>query len=472
MGRSVGSLPAMNEPSRPDIAAVFAALAAGVVQRRQTFGLTERRAALTALERVLRANRAAIQEALSADLGRDPAETDLVELLPILTEIGHTRRALRGWMRPRRVWPTLPTLGTSARLLPEAKGVVLILAPWNFPLMLCLAPLVSALAAGNAAVVKPSEMTPATAALLARLVAQALPSDLVQVVTGGVEAAEGLLDLPFDHVFFTGSPAVGRRVMAAAARNLIPVTLELGGKSPVIVGPDADAPQAARWIVWGKLLNAGQVCVGPDHVFVHRDRLADLRAALLAEFARQGAEVPRIANPRHFARLQALGADAAAKGATVTPLGQDDPGALRLAPRLIEGQRPEMMLAEEEIFGPLLPLIPFDDLAEVLARINAAPKPLALYVFARDPALARRVTAETSSGSVGVNLTVMAFSHGNLPFGGIGNSGMGAAHGRAGFETFSHLKPVLRNRGTLVPLVFPPYGPRVRRMISAMVRWL
>lgn len=462
----------MQQPARPDVSAAFATLAAGVVPRRQTFGLAERRAALTALERVLRANRAAIQSALRDDLGRDPAETDLVELLPILTEIGHTRRALRRWMRPRRVWPTLPTLGTSARVVPEAKGVVLILAPWNFPLMLCLAPLVSALAAGNAAVLKPSEMTPATADLLARLVAEALPPDLVQVVTGGMEAAQALLDLPFDHVFFTGSPTVGRKVMAAAARHLTPVTLELGGKSPVIVGPDADLAQAARWIVWGKLLNAGQVCVGPDHVFVHRDRMADLRAALLAEFARQGSEVPRLANPRHHDRLRALLDDATAKGARVTATGPDDPATLRLAPRLIEGQGPDMALAEEEIFGPLLPLIPYSDPAEVVDRINAAPKPLALYVFARDRGLVDQVTSGTSSGSVGVNLTVMAFSHGNLPFGGIGNSGMGVAHGRAGFETFSHLKPVLLNRGTLVPLVFPPYGPRVRRMIDAMVRWL
>ena len=455
-----------------DPAAPYAVLAAGTDHRRLSFGLTERRAALSALERVLRAHRGAIHAALRADLGRAEAETDLVELLPILTEIGHTRRSLRRWTRPRRVWPTLPTLGTSARLVPEAKGVVLILAPWNFPLMLCLAPLVSALAAGNAAVLKPSEMTPATGELLARLVAEALPPDLVQVALGGVEVAQGLLEQPFDHVFFTGSPTVGRRVMQAAAANLVPVTLELGGKSPVIVGPDADLAQAARWIVWGKLLNAGQVCVGPDHVFVHESRAADLRAALVAEFARQAEAAPRLANPRHYARLQSLAADAAAKGAMVTALGTDDAAGLRLAPRLIEGQGPGMAVAEEEIFGPLLPLIPYADPLQVIARINAAPKPLALYVFARDRGLVDLVTTRTSSGSVGVNLTVMAFSHGNLPFGGIGNSGMGAAHGRAGFETFSHLKPVLHNRGTLVPMVFPPYGPRVRRMISAMVRWL
>lgn len=453
-------------------AAAFAALAAGTDRRRKNFGLIERRAALSALERVLRANRAAIGAALRADLGRPEAETDLVELLPVLTEIGHTRSSLRRWMRPRRAAPTLAMLGTSARVMPEAKGVVLILAPWNFPLMLCLAPLVSALAAGNAAVLKPSELTPATGELLARLVAEALPADLVHVALGGVEVAQALLEQPFDHIFFTGSPAVGRKVMQAAARHLTPVTLELGGKSPVIVGPDADLAQAARWIVWGKVMNAGQVCVGPDHVFVHASRMAELRAALVAEFTRQGGDIPRIANPRHHARLVGLAEDAVAKGAVVTSFGRDDPAALRLAPRLIEGQGAEMAVASEEIFGPLLPLIPFDDVSQVIARINAAPKPLALYIFARDRALVDLVTAGTSSGSVGVNLTVMTFSHGNLPFGGVGNSGMGAAHGRAGFETFSHLKPVLRNWGSLLPLVFPPYGARVRRLIGAMVRWL
>lgn len=457
----------------PDFAALhFAALAAGRDSRRQSFGLRERRAALSALERVLRANRAAIGAALRADLGRPEAETDLVELLPILSEIGHARSRLHRWMRPRRAAPTLAMLGTFARVMPEAKGVVLILAPWNFPLMLCLAPLVSALAAGNAAVVKPSEMTPATGELLARLVAEALPADLVRVALGGVEVAQALLEQPFDHIFFTGSPAVGRKVMLAAARHLTPVTLELGGKSPVIVGPDADLAQAARWIIWGKVMNAGQVCVGPDHVFVHASRMADLRAALVAEFARQGGDIPRIANPRHHARLVALAQDAADKGATVTALGAGDPAGLRLAVTLIEGQGPEMAVATEEIFGPLLPLIPYDDPMQVVAQINAAPKPLALYVFARDRGLVDLVTSRTSSGSVGVNLTVMTFSHGNLPFGGVGNSGMGAAHGQAGFETFSHLKPVLRNWASPLPLVFPPYGARVRRLIGAMVRWL
>lgn len=457
----------------PDLSPLLATLAAGTADRRLRFGLAERRAALAALERVLRARRADIAAVLEADLGRPAAETDLVELLPLLSAIGHARGSLRRWMRPRRAAPTLTTLGTTARLHPQAKGVVLILAPWNFPLMLCISPLISALAAGNAAVIKPSEMTPATAALVAGIVAEALPPDLVRVVQGGPEVAQALLDLPFDHIFFTGSTTVGRKVMAGAARHLTPVTLELGGKSPVIVAQDADIAQAARWIAWGKLLNAGQACVAPDHVLVHDSRLAELRAALLRELhAMQGGDAPRILNARHHARLLSLVADATAKGATVTALGQDDAAALRLAPRLIEGQSADMDLAGEEVFGPLLPLIPFSDLSGPIAAITAAPKPLALYLFARDAATIRRVRDETSAGSLGVNLTMMAFAHPNLPFGGIGPSGMGAAHGRTGFDSFTHWKPVLRQRFSLLPVIFPPYGERVRRLIGALVRWV
>lgn len=457
------------------IRAEYERLAAGNAARRASFGLTGRRAVLARLTELVLAHRAELIAAVAADLGKPAVEAELTELLPVLSEISHARRHLRRWMRRRKVWPTQMMLGTSAALLPQPKGVVLVIAPWNFPFTLALAPMISALAAGNAVVVKPSELTPATSALLARIGA-ALP-DLVSVVEGGVEAAEALLDLPFDHVFFTGSPAVGRKVMAAAARHLSPVTLELGGKSPVVIGEDADLAAAAKWVVWGKALNAGQVCVAPDHVFVPESRMAAFRAALKARFAGSlGADagaspdLTHIVSDRHFTRLQGLLADATAKGAEVEPLGTDRAAARVMAPRLITGLAPGMAMAEEEIFGPLLPLIPYRDLAEVIAAINAGPKPLTLYVFARDGALIERLGAETASGSYGVNLTVMPFIHSNLPFGGIGNSGMGAGHGQAGFETFSHLKPVLRNRFTLLPLLFPPYGARVKRLKDLVLR--
>lgn len=462
-----------SEPIHASLTLATKQVMAGNAHRRETFGLRSRRAALLALERAILRHRGDIRAALAADLGRDPAETDLVDILPVLAEIRHARRHLWRWMVGRPVWPSRAVLGTWASVRPEPKGTVLILAPWNFPLMLCLSPLASALASGNGAVIKPSEYTPRTADVIRRIVDTALPADLVQVVEGGAEVAQTLLAQPFDHIFFTGSPPVGRSVMQAAAQNLTPVTLELGGKSPVIVDETADLVQAARWIAWGKLVNGGQVCVGPDHVFVHQSRLDAFRAALTDAFAalRSGAaKGARIAHARHYARLMALVSDAAENGGKVTALGADDPETLHIAPRLIEGQTETMQIATEEIFGPLLPILPFDELGQVITQINAGPKPLALYVFSKDRKTVSRVRGQTSSGSVGVNLTLVPFVHGNLPFGGIGQSGMGATHGRAGFMAFSHLKPVVRRGLSPLPMVFPPYTRGVRRLIGWMIR--
>ncbi len=449
--------------------ALFQAQRALVAARRAGFGRGERLAALERLRRAVWDARARIVAALQADLGKHPVETALSEIMPVLQEIGQARRHLRRWMRVRRVMPGLAGLGSSARIVPQPKGVALIVAPWNYPLGLALGPLVSALAAGCSAILKPSEMAPATSALLAALVAETFPPDLVAVVEGGPEAATRLLDLPFDHIFFTGSPEVGRIVMAAAARHLASVTLELGGKSPVIVGPGADIARAARWIAWGRGFNAGQTCVAPDHVYVHDSLAAPFAAALKAELARMWSrpgDLARIVNDRHFGRLSRLIEDARARGAVVT--GGQGEGRL-LHPAVLEATTPGMEISRQEIFGPLLPLIPYGDPAEAIGRINAGPRPLALYVFG-DRGLADRVTAETSSGSVGVNLTLMTFGHPRLPFGGIGNSGLGAAHGRAGFLAFSHEKPVMANRFLPVPLIFPPYGARAQRLADWLLR--
>jgi aldehyde dehydrogenase (NAD+) len=452
-----------------DIQTRFHPLAAGSADRRRQFDLTARRAALARLSQVVQDHRAEIAAAVMADLGKPAVEADLVEVLPVLAEIAHVRRHLRAWMRPRRIWPTLMTLGTSAALHPEPKGVVLVIAPWNFPFVLALSPVVTALAAGNAAVVKPSEMTPATSALIARLLPKALPG-LVEVVSGGPDVSQALLSLPFDHIFFTGSPAVGKIVMAAAAQNLVPVTLELGGKSPVVIGHDADLARAAKWIAWGKVMNAGQICVAPDHVYVPQSRLADLSAAIRSEWQRMAARgTTAIVNDRHYARLTHLLADATAKGAKAEALGPDRPENRQMAARLITGTTMDMAISEEEIFGPLLPLIPYQDLGSAITAINAGPKPLTLYAFGGADLMAR-LRAETSSGSLGVNLTIMPFIHQNLPFGGIGNSGMGSAHGKAGFDSFSHLKPVMRNRFSLLPLMFPPYSGRVRWLKDMVLR--
>ena len=454
-----------------DVTNQINALRAGSVARRTGFDLAARQAALSRLAAMVRNHRAEIAAAVAADMGKPATEADLVEVLPVLAEIAHAKRHLAGWMRPRRAWPTLLMLGTSAAVHPEPKGVALILAPWNFPFLLALVPVVSAIAAGNAVVVKPSEMTPATSALIARLLPPALPG-LAMVVQGGADVAQAILALPLDHIFFTGSPAVGRLVMAAAARNLVPVTLELGGKSPVVLGQDADIARAAKWVAWGKVLNSGQICVAPDHVFVPESLMAPFTATLRAQvqaMARGG--VTAIVNDHHYARLTRLIEDARAKGAAIDALGEDRPDDRHMATRLVTGTTAEMELSSEEIFGPLLPLIPYRDLADPIAAINAGPKPLTLYAFG-GATLADRLRAETSSGSIGVNLTVMPFIHSNLPFGGVGNSGMGSGHGKAGFDTFSHLKPVLKNRFTLLPLLFPPYTGRVKRLKDLVMRVL
>lgn len=462
-----------------DIQSLFAAQRAASRHRRTAFGLAERRAALVRLQAALDRHRPALLAALKADFGKAETEALLWEILPLQVEISHARRHLRAWMRPRRARSGLTMIGTSARLVPEPRGVTLVMAPWNYPVSLALGPVVSALAAGNSVILKPSELTPATSSALAALVRDTFPPDLVAVVEGGSDVAGALLDLPFDHIFFTGSTAVGRIVMEKAARHLATVTLELGGRSPVIVGPGADITQAARWIAWGRFANCGQTCVAPDHVYVHRTVRGALTEAIIAEItraygadARTSSDYPRIVNDRHQARLGALLDEAVAAGARIVTGGQREDQAHYIAPTLLAETTPDMRIRQEEIFGPLLPLISYDDPATPIAEINAGPKPLALYLFTRDRALIERVRCETSSGGMGVNLSVVQFAHPNLPFGGIGASGQGSAHGRAGFEAFSHLKPVLRNRFSLLPMIFPPYGPFVRRVTHLFVRFL
>lgn len=456
-------------------AEIFQAQRALAPSRRKSFDRTARQKALLALRDMVLDHQEDIAVAMAADFGKAATEVALTEILPVLQEISHARKSLRGWMRPRRVWPTLIMLGTAGRILPEPKGVCLIIAPWNYPVNLALGPLVSALAAGNSVILKPSELTPNTSALLARLIGQTFAPDLVAVLEGGPEMSTALLELPFDHIFFTGSPAVGKIVMAAAAKTLASVTLELGGKSPVIVGPGANLARAAKWICWGKFLNAGQTCVAPDHVFVHTSVqepfVAAMRAAIDAAYGkdpRTSQHFARIVNRRNWGRVTNLLEEAKLGGAQVLMGGESDEATRYLAPTLLAGTRAQMAISREEIFGPVLPIIAYEQASSVVDQINAGEKPLALYVFG-DNSLADTVTSGTSSGSVGVNLTVLPFSHGNLPFGGIGNSGLGAAHGHAGFKAFSHEKPVLKNLFSLIPLVFPPYTGLVKRLAKLIV---
>jgi aldehyde dehydrogenase (NAD+) len=458
------------------INAAFAAQRAKVEERRLNFGYAERRAALENLSRAIRENEAAIFAALKSDFGKPEAEVVLSEILPVTQEIRHTLRNLRRWMRPKRVSPSLVTLGTSARIVPQPRGVCLLIAPWNYPFNLALQPLVSCLAAGNSAIVKPSEMTPATSALIARLIGETFPADLVTVIEGGKDVSQALLALPFDHIFFTGSPAVGKIVMEAASKHLTSVTLELGGKSPTIVGPGADIDLAAKWIAFGKFINAGQTCIAPDHLFVHasvKDRFLSALRTRIAHAYGSGATSPHLAkivNDQHARRVSGLLDDAKTKGAKVLSGGGVEGRAIE--PTLIEAVTPEMEIDREEIFGPILPVITYDDIETVLARINARPKPLSLYIFDRDKARVDHILKATSSGGVGVNLTVLHYSHAGLPFGGVNNSGIGASHGNNGFRAFSHERAVLQNRFSALPLVFPPYEGMAKRLIDLARRIL
>lgn len=450
--------------------------AVGVTDRRRNFGLAERKQALSLLSDVIKNNEAAIVAALTEDFGKPETETILTEILPVLQEIKHARRHLRGWMRPSRVAPTLATFGTSARVRPEARGVCLIIAPWNYPFSLAIGPLVSCLAAGNAAIIKPSEMTPATSALIARLLAETFSLDLVAVVEGGLKTSQALLSLSFDHIFFTGSPAVGKIVMSAAAKTLASVTLELGGKSPTIIGPGANLKRAADWIVFGKFANAGQTCIAPDHLFVHvsvKETFTRLLRERIAKAYAEGSissDLSRIVNKHHADRLAGLLTDATAKGAHVTQ--QEIRDGTRFKPVLIEAITPEMAIDHEEIFGPILPIMAYDDLEDVIMKINARPKPLSLYVFDNDRKRIDQVIEATSSGSVGVNLTLIQFIHNRLPFGGVNNSGLGSAHGHYGFCAFSHERAVMTNHFSALPLVFAPYTPGVKRIIGIIRRVL
>jgi aldehyde dehydrogenase (NAD+) len=371
-------------------------------------------------------------------------------------------------MRGSRVRTPIMAQPGRSRIVPEPKGVVLIIAPWNYPLSMVLAPLVGALAAGNAAVVKPSEVSRHTSAALARIVPGFLDPEAVAVVEGGVDETTGLLERRFDHILYTGNGRVGRIVMAAAARHLTPVTLELGGKSPCLVAADADLEIAAARIAWGKFMNAGQTCVAPDHVLVQREAAAPLLEALVRRIrgfygddAAASPDYGRIATERHAARFEQLLA-----GQRIHYGGRIDVAQRYVEPTIVLDPAPDSALMQEEIFGPVLPVIAVDDLAEAMRLVAARPKPLALYVFTRDAALADAARDSLSAGTVCINDAVIFMVSPQLPFGGVGASGMGRYSGWYGFETFSHMKPVMtRSFRFDVPFRYPPYSDVKARLL-------
>jgi aldehyde dehydrogenase (NAD+) len=433
--------------------------------------LAFRREQLQKLSAALQQHEPAVLAALQADLGKSPYQSLSSELGLVHAEINHALRHLARWAASstrRTPWLVAPARGW---VQPEPFGVALILGPWNYPVQLLLSPLVSAIAAGNTVILKPSELAPRTAEALTTLGAAIFPPDYITMVNGGAEVAEALLREKFDKIFFTGSPRVGRVVMAAAARHLTPVTLELGGKCPAIVCADAKVELAARRIVWGKFLGAGQTCVAPDHVRVHhsiREPFLQAMKKTLLEFyglnPKLSPDYGRIVNAKHFARLvNYLGDGKIFHG------GDHDAQELFLAPTILTDMKPDSPAMQEEIFGPVLPVLEFDDFAEAMSQLQACPIPLALYLFTEDRVLEQKIISEVRSGGVCVNDVISQMVGTGLPFGGLGESGFGSYHGRAGFDAFSHQRSVLR-RGTWLDLPFR-YPPQ-RLSVASLKRAL
>lgn len=430
---------------------------------------------LKSLRELLSSERQALIDAISADFShRSADETLLAELMPSLHGIHYASRHLKGWMKPSRRKVGMAFQPASAKVVYQPLGVIGVIVPWNYPLYLAIGPLVGALAAGNRVMLKLSESTPATGLLLKQLLAKVFPEDLVCVVLGEADVGVAFSRLPFDHLLFTGSTSVGKHVMRAAAENLTPVTLELGGKSPAIVSRDVPLKDAAERIAFGKTLNAGQTCVAPDYVLVPEDRVGGFVEAYrqaVQSFYPNLADNPdytAIINDRQLARLNGYVSDATSKGALLIPLFEQGQGR-RMPHSVLLNVSDDMTVMQDEIFGPLLPIVPYQDLQQAFAYINQRPRPLALYYFGYDKREQNRVLHETHSGGVCLNDTLLHVAQDDMPFGGIGPSGMGHYHGHEGFLTFSKAKGVLiKQRFNAAKLIYPPYGKSIQKLIQKL----
>ena len=457
----------------------FQRLRAQVPQQRLTTA-RERIALLDALYSEVWRRREDLHAAMYADFRKPAEEVDLTEIFVLKSEIAYVKRRLKGWMRSKRVGGGLAMVGSAAWVKPESKGVVLIMAPWNYPMQLLFRPLVSALAAGCTAMLKPSEMTPKTAQVLQEIVEAAFDPSVVQLVQGGADVAQALLALPFNHVYFTGSPAVGRLVMAAAAQHPCSVTLELGGKSPAIVDASADLQVVARRLAWGKCVNAGQICVSPDYALVSADRrdafVQALRDAMIAQYGPDPATAPdyqRIVNPRHAARIAGLIQDAVDRGARIAHGGATDADQAFIAPTILVDVPRDAAILTEEIFGPVLPVLTYTSEEEIVAEVESRPTPLSLYLYSNNRKRIRRLLNRLQSGGAAINQSVVHVGHRALPFGGHGNSGIGAGHGHFGFIEFTHQRGVYQQiLPSAAEALAPPYTPFKRKLINAVLRWL
>jgi len=444
----------------------------------------QRRAKIERLRRAMFDRREAIRDALYADFKKPPEEVDLTEVKVVAEFASFAEKNLDDWMAPDRVGTPLTFIGTRSEIHYEPRGVALIISPWNYPFNLTFGPLISALAAGNCAILKPSEYTPHSSQLMREMVEALFDEREVALFEGDKDIAQQLLALPFDHIHFTGSPEIGKIVMKAAAEHLTSVTLELGGKSPAIVDDTADVLDAASKIAWGKFTNVGQTCIAPDYVLVH-DRAYDLFVdALQHNIRRFYGETPadqhstpdyaRIVNAKHYERLQRLYHDALHRGASALAGGQSDETDRYIAPTLLTDVPADADVMDEEIFGPLLPIVRFRAIDEALDRVNALPNPLSLYLFTDSPATENAVLSGTTAGTTAINDTLLQFFNPNLPFGGAGHSGIGKGSGYFGFKEFSNERAVLRRTAgsAIIKQLYPPYGPKSRKVIDWLVKYL
>lgn len=424
--------------------------------------------------------RTEIQQALYNDFRKHPSEVDLLEIYKVTSDLKHTKAHLSRWMKPHTVATPLSQLGSRSYIHYEPKGVVLIISPWNFPINLTFGPLVSAIAAGNCVMIKPSEHTPHASAIMKKIIGELFPEEEVALLEGDAEVSTELLKLPFHHIYFTGSPEVGKVVMKAAAENLTSITLELGGKSPTIVDETANLKVAAQRLAVSKWLNNGQVCIAPDHVFVHMSvadeflsKLKENTNQYYGEDASQSESYNRIVNSRHYKRIEGYLQDALAKGANLVYGGKTDSTQNYFGPTIMTNISEDADLWTKEIFGPILPFIVYNDLQDVIDKINAKEKPLALYIYSTNKQHVDRIITNTRAGATVINHGGIHFFNNNLPFGGSNNSGIGKGHGFYGFEAFSNARAIVKQWSPISALdrLLPPYNAQKQKLIDITIKW-
>jgi aldehyde dehydrogenase (NAD+) len=464
-----------------DVKAVFADIKNSAARLRKE-PISNRIERLQSLRKWIHLNRTTIHKAMHADFSKPAVEVDGTELFHVLNEIKHACSNLDQWSRPKKIDAPITMLGTRSTIEFEPRGACLIISPWNYPFSLAVGPLVSALAAGNAVIIKPSELTPNVSAVISQMATEVFKDGSVTVVEGDASVSQSLLALPFDHIFFTGSPAIGKVVMKAAAQNLTSVTLELGGKSPTIVTSSANIRDAAKRIAVAKFINNGQTCIAPDYILIDKTIKEKFVQAITKEvkdmFSEDGkfdtsASYCRIVNDKHFRRLDDLLKDAVEGGARIEFGGALDATTRFIHPIILSNINSSAKILDEEIFGPILPLVEFDSLEEAIVTVNAKPKPLALYVYSSKNSERKKIIQETSSGAVAINDSAIHFLNHNLPFGGVNNSGIGKSHGYYGFLAFSNEKPVLKQKSglTSIQIFYPPYSAMSRRIMDWFLKF-